>query len=595
MSENQHNHLWALRHSAEHVLMEAMVRLYGFNKFYMAMGPATDEGFYFDFEPLNSLKVSEEDFPAIETEMLKIIKENQLITRKEVSLDEAKEIFSYNPYKMEWLDSITNRGEKIILYINGNNELIDLCAGPHVSSTSKIKAFKLLSVAGAYWHGDEKNKMLTRIYGTAFESAEELDRYLKDLEDAKLNDHRKIGKDLELFVFSDLIGKGLPIFGPKGATIKRELERFTTDEELKRGYHHVVTPDLAKVDLYKKSGHYPYYKDTMYPVMKIDEEELILKPMTCPHHFMFYKSGQHSYRDLPYRIGEIAHQYRYEKSGELSGLTRVRMFCLADAHIIAAKDQAKLVIKEVLELIDYINSQLGIIKGQDYRYRLSLGDRSDTKKYYKDDAAWDYAENILRQVLVELDAPFFEATNEAAFYGPKIDIQIKKLGGKEETAFTVQYDFVMPDRFDLTFINQNGKEERPIVIHRSSIGCLERTIAFLIEKYKGAFPVWLSPVQAKIIPITDSQHDYAHKVGELLAQNNIRFEIDDRSEKMQAKIRDAQLQKIPYMLVIGQREAGNNQVSVRQRDEQDLGPMAIDDFIGKIKEQIQTKSLNLIK
>jgi threonyl-tRNA synthetase len=584
--------LHPLRHSAEHILTLAMLRLYS-NKFLPAMGPPTDDGFYFDFEPLNDFKISEDDFAKIEAEMAKIVKENLPIIKNEISLEKAKKLFKDNPYKMEWLESITNREETIITYTIG--EFVDLCAGPHVRYTSKIKAFKLLSIAGAYWHGDEKNKMLTRIYGTAFESKQDLENYLKQTEDAKLNDHRKIGQDLKLFVFSDLVGKGLPTFGPKGATIKRELERFTIDEELKRGYHHVVTPDLAKVDLYKKSGHYPYYKDTMYPVMKIDEEELILKPMTCPHHFMFYKSEQHSYRDLPYRIGEIAHQYRYEKSGELSGLTRVRMFCLADAHIISAKDQAKQVIKEVLELVDFINNKLGMTKGTDYRYRLSLGDRTDTKKYYKDDASWDYAENVLREVLIESKAPFFEATNEAAFYGPKIDIQVKKPTGKEETAFTVQYDFVMPERFDLVFTNQEGKEERPIVIHRSSIGCLERTMAFLIEKFKGAFPTWLSPVQVKIIPITDKQLTYAQKIEQTLKDNNIRVELDDKAETMQNKIRNATSEKIPYMVIIGGREEENNTISVRQRDGQDLGNLSLDNFLGQIKDQITKKALNLIK
>lgn len=592
--KHEDDNLYKIRHSAEHVLTHAMQRVFGADKFYMAMGPATDDGFYFDFEPLNDFKISEEDFPKIEAEMQKIIKENLPIVRSEILIDEAKKMFSDNPYKLEWLESIKNRDEVISVYTTGD-QFADLCAGPHVRYTTAIKAFKLLSIAGAYWHGDEKNKMLTRIYGTAFENKADLEKYLQELEDAKLRDHRKLGKDLGLFVFSDLVGKGLPTFGPKGATIKRELERFTIDEELKRGYHHVVTPDLAKVDLYKKSGHYPYYKDTMYPLMKVDDEELILRPMSCPHHFMFFKSEQHSYRDLPYRIGEIAHQYRYEKSGELSGLTRVRMFCLADAHIISAKSQAKQVIKEVLELIDFINGTLGMIKGEDYRFRLSLGDRGDSKKYYKDDKSWDFAENVLREVLTELKAPFFEAPNEAAFYGPKIDIQVKKAGGKEETAFTVQYDFVMPDRFELEFTNKEGQFERPIVIHRSSLGCVERTMAFLIEKFMGNFPTWLSPIQAKIIPITDAQHEFGNKVMQELKDAGIRVEIDDRSEKMQAKIRDAQMQKIPYMLVIGARETESNTIAVRQRDGQDLGSISISEFIAKIKEQINNKSLNLIK
>lgn len=593
-SKNNLN-LEKIRHSTEHVLTQAMQQLFP-NRFLMAMGPATDDGFYFDFETLDDFKINEDSFPLIEAEMQKIIKKKLPIVKKEISLNQAKQLFKNNPYKIDWLNSIKDREEIISVYWTGD-QFVDLCAGPHLESTGEIKAFKLLSIAGAYWHGDEKNKMLTRIYGTAFNSQRELDQYLAEIEEAKLNDHRKIGQDLELFVFSETIGKGLPTFGPKGATIKRELERFTIDEELKRGYHHIITPDLAKVDLYKKSGHYPYYKDTMYPVMKIDEEELILRPMTCPHHFMFYKSQPHSYRDLPYRIAEIAHQYRYEKSGELSGLTRVRMFCLADAHIVSAKNQAKEVIREVLELIDFANQTFGMAKGQDYHYRLSLGNRLDNKKYYKDDAAWDYAEDILRQVLKETNAPFFEAKDEAAFYGPKIDIQVKKAGGKEETAFTVQYDFVMPERFDLTFTNKKGQDERPIVVHRSSIGCLERTIAFLIEKYKGAFPVWLSPLQVKIIPITDKQIEYAQKIGSILQENNIRFQIDDKPETMQNKIRETTAEKIPYMLIVGQREAESTDMSVslRQRDGKDLGVMPLSQLVKTLQKQIKTKDLNLIK
>jgi threonyl-tRNA synthetase len=591
--ELKNDPLMPLRHSAEHVLHMAMQMLYPELK--KVMGPPIEDGFYFDFDL--ETHITPEDFPKIEKLMQEIINADLPIGHKTVTLDEAKKLFKDNPYKLDTLKEIASRKEKASIYTFGEEGTkfydVDLCAGPHVKSTGEVKAFKLLNVAGAYYKGSEKNKMLQRIYGTAFSSKEALDDYLFLQEEAKKRDHRRIGQDLNLFVFSDLVGKGLPTFGPKGATIKRELERFTVDEELKRGYLHIVSPDLAKVDLYKMSGHYPYYKDTMYPVMKVDEEELILRPMTCPHHFMFFKSEQHSYRDLPYRIAEVAHQYRYEKSGELSGLTRVRMFCLADAHIISAKDQAKQVITEVLELIDSINATLGLVKGQDYRYRLSLGDRQDTKKYYKDDASWDYAENVLREVLVDQKAPYFEAANEAAFYGPKIDIQVKNAAGKEETAFTVQYDFVMPDRFDLTFINKEGKQERPVVIHRSSIGCLERTMAFLIEKYMGNFPVWLSPVQAKVITITDAQSDYAQSIVMQLKARGIRAEIDDRNEKMQAKIRDAQLQKIPYMLIVGDREMASNQASVRLRSGEDLKAWPVDEIVRKIDEIRLTKSLSL--
>ena len=575
-----------LRHSCAHLLAAAVMELWP--ETLRTIGPAIENGFYYDFD-FGSIKIAEVDFPKIEKKMHELVKSWNGFEKSEVTEKEAKEAYIGNEYKIELIEEFVGESKKLTFYKSGNYS--DLCRGGHVENPSKeLKHFKLLSVAGAYWRGSEKNKMLTRIYGTIFPTQKELDEHLAMQEEAKLSDHRKIGQDLKLFVFSDLVGKGLPTFGPKGATIKRELERFTIDEELKRGYHHVITPDLAKVDLYKKSGHYPYYKDTMYPVMKIDDEELILKPMTCPHHFMFYKSEQHSYRDLPYRIGEIAHQYRYEKSGELSGLTRVRMFCLADAHIISAKSQAKQVIEEVLELIDFINGKLGMVKGTDYRYRLSLGDRSDTKKYYRDDASWDYAENILREVLVKLKAPFYEAANEAAFYGPKIDIQVKRANGSEETAFTVQYDFVMPERFDLVFTNEKGKEERPVVIHRSSIGCLERTIAFLIEKYKSNFPTWLTPVQVKLLPITERNLEYAQRIAKILKDNGVRVEVDDRNETLGGKIRNAQMEKVAYMLIVGDKEESADSVSVRARNGKDTGSQSLEKFVEEIKKEIEEKN-----
>jgi len=575
-----------LRHSLAHLLAAAVLEIWPDTK--ATLGPPIDDGFYYDFDFKSP--ISDKDLPKIEKKMKEVLKTWKNFEVEEKTTEEALKHFKDNEYKTELINEIKDKGEKITLYTCG--KFTDLCRGGHLENPSKeIKtdAFKLDRIAGAYWRGDEKNKMLTRIYGLAFETKEELENYLKMREEAEKRDHRKLGKELGLFVFSDLIGKGLPTFSPKGATIKRELERFTIDEEIKRGYNHVVTPDLAKVDLYKKSGHYPFYKDTMYPIMKIDEEELILKPMTCPHHFMFYKSEPHSYRDLPYRIGEIAHQYRYEKSGELSGLTRVRMFCLADAHIISAKDQAKQIIKEVLELIDFINEKLGMIKGVDYRYRLSLGDRTDTKKYYKDDLSWDYAENILREVLIDSKAPFYEAPNEAAFYGPKIDIQVKKTNGKEETAFTVQYDFVMPDRFDLTFINKENKEEKSIVIHRSSIGCLERTMAFLIEKFAGVFPLWLSPVQVKILPISEKQLDYAEKIYTELKDQNIRVELDRSNESLGKKIREAKMQKIPYLIVIGDKEKDSGKLTIEGREGEKLENITSSDFLLKLKEKIETK------
>ncbi len=574
-----------IRHSLAHLLGSAVLQIWPDAK--IATGPAIENGFYYDFD--FTTPIVEKDLGKIEQKMRETIKKWKSFEKSEISEDDAKKLFSGNPYKLELIEEYAKDGQKLSTYTSG--DFTDLCAGPHVENIDEIKnsAFKLERIAGAYWKGSEDNKMLTRVYGLAFATKEELSAYELQQEEAKKRDHRKIGQDLKLFVFSDLIGKGLPTFGPKGATIKRELERFTIDEEIKRGYHHVVTPDLAKVELYKKSGHYPYYKDTMYPVMKIDEEELILKPMTCPHHFMFYKSEPHSYRDLPYRIGEIAHQYRYEKSGELSGLTRVRMFCLADAHIISAKGEAKQVIKEVLELIDFINGTLGMVKGVDYRYRLSLGDRTDTEKYYKDDASWEYAENILREVLTDLNAPFYEASNEAAFYGPKIDIQVKKASGKEETAFTVQYDFVMPDRFDLTFTNKEGKEEKPVVIHRSSIGCLERTMAFLIEKYMGAFPLWLSPVQVKVVPVRENHNEEAKKVADKLKEAGFRVDLDDKDGNMGGKVRDAKNNKIPYVVILGDKDISAKVITVENRDKGSLGQMSLEKFLEMIEEERKEK------
>ncbi len=583
-----------MRHSCEHVLHQTMIRLYP--QFKEAMGPATDEGFYIDFDASASsarvpLKISETDFPKIEEEMMKIVKENLPIKRQEITVIQAKKLFKNNPYKIELINELKKKGEKITTYTTGK-EFISLCSGPHITSTGQIGAFKLLSIAGAYWHGSEKNKMLTRIYGTCFPTQKELEAYLLQQQEAEKRDHRKLGKDLDLFVFADIVGKGLPMLTPKGTVIRKELEKFVIEEETKRGYQHVITPPLAKVELYEKSGHYPYYKETMYPAMQIDEEKLILRPMTCPHHFMLYKSRPRTYKELPVRFAEISPQFRYEKSGELSGLTRVRMFCLADAHIMCAKEQAEEEIKSVLNLIDYANAVFGLKKGIDYRYRLSLGDRKDTKKYYKDDKAWNAAENILRQVLQETKAPFFEAKGEAAFYGPKIDIQVKRVNGQEETAFTVQYDFVMPKRFELTYIDKDGKEKEAVVVHRSSIGAFERTMAFLIEHYAGAFPVWLSPVQAKIIPITDRHTEYANWVMDELKKHNLRVEVDSRQETTSAKIRDNEMQKIPYLLVVGDREATAKNISVRQRSKGNTGTIELDAFIAKIKKEVEEKIIS---
>jgi len=590
---NYNKHLTVLRHTTEHVLMQAMENLYP--NILKAMGPATEDGFYFDFDL--QTKISEEDFSKIEKEMLRIKNLNIPISKTTFPVKIAKTMFKNNPYKLEWIDETQKRGGELTAYWTGEpnkkGSFVDICKGPHLTATNEIGAFKLLSIAGAYWRGDEKNKMLTRIYATAFPTQKELAGYLNNLENAKKHDHRILGKELDLFVFSDLVGKGLPLLTPNGTIIRRELEQFIISEETKNGYQHVITPPLAKIDLYKKSGHYPYYKDSMYPKMKVDEEELILRPMTCPHHFMLYKSKLHSYKELPIRYAELASQFRYEKSGELSGLMRVRTFCLADAHIFASQDQAKDEIKNVLNLIDFVNGKLGLIKGTDYNYRLSLGNRKDIKKYYKDDAAWDKAEDILRQVLTETKNTFSEEPNEAAFYGPKIDVQMKKTGGKEETAFTVQYDFVMPKRFELTYADKDGKEKELIVIHRSSIGAFERTMAFLLEKFAGALPVWLSPGQVQIIPISEKHLEYVQKVKERLLLSRLRVFVDERNETMQAKIREAQTKKIPYMIIAGDKEMSTDTISVRLRDQRTFNNITIESFVKTAQKIIKEKSLEL--
>ncbi|HXY74705.1 MAG TPA: threonine--tRNA ligase [Dehalococcoidales bacterium] len=574
-----------MRHSAAHVMAEAVQSMFPEAKF--GIGPVIEDGYYYDFDLPRAL--TPDDLPVIEAKMKEIIKANLPFIKEMVSKDEARKIFAKQPYKLELIDELPE--EQVTIYKQGN--FTDMCRGPHVRYTSQIKAFKLMSIAGAYWRGSEKRPMLQRIYAVVFNNQKELDAYLLQQEEIKKRDHRKIGKDLDLFVFSDLIGKGLPIFTEKGSIIRRELERFVVDEELKRNYKHVYTPELANVELYRTSGHYPYYKETMYPVMKVDEEELILRPMTCPHHFQYYASRPRSYRELPFRIAELAKQFRYEKSGELTGLMRVRSFCLADSHIICQREQANGEVNTVLDLIEYIAGVLGYKPGENFRYRLSKGDRKDTKKYYKDDEAWDYAEDVLRQVLVGRKANFFEADNEAAFYGPKIDIQMKNVAGKEDTAFTVQYDFVMPKRFKLTYIDSDGKEKEPIVIHRSSIGAIERTMAFLIEHYAGAFPAWISPVQVAVIPVSDPYLDYARKLEAELKAADIRVMLDDRNERMNQKIRAAQLDKIPYMAIVGEKEMAEGKVSIRLRTGEQLPAMTVAEFVAAVKKNISEKKVDI--
>jgi threonyl-tRNA synthetase len=584
-SQHQNDQAYKIRHSAEHILTQAMERLFGQDKFFMAMGPATDESFYFDFEPLNGFKISEDDFPQIEAEMAKIIKENLPITQKIISIDEAKKLFANNPYKVEWLDSITDRGEKISVYWTAD-QFVDLCAGPHVDFTKQVTAFKLLSIAGAYWHGDEKNKMLTRIYGVAFDSKDKLKEYLKNLEEAKKRDHRKLGPQLGLF-FLDETAPGMPYWLPNGTIIINELLKFWREEHTKRGYFETITPLLNKNSLYITSGHWEHYREHMFIADMKEDGLYCLKPMNCPNAMTIFSKTKHSYRELPLRLSDCDTLHRHEKSGELSGLLRVQKFAQDDAHIFVMESQIKEEYVRILEIASLFYSIF------DIKFRIRIGTRPE--HFMGDISTWNKAEKDLQEIMKDANIEFFVGDGEGAFYGPKLDIMMKDCMGREWQTGTIQLDFQLPRNFNLKYTDADGSEKTPVVIHRVIYGSLERFMGILIEQFAGAFPVWLSPLQAKIIPITDSQHQYAQKVADELIKEGIRVEIDDRSEKMQAKIRDAQMQKVPYMLIIGQREADSNAIAVRQRDQQDLGAMPVDEFIKQIKEQINNKSLNLIK
>src|SRR3989344_1682224 len=588
MAKNQED-LDKLRHSAAHLLAAAVIELYPKAK--RAIGPAIKDGFYYDFD-FGQIKISKEELPKIEAKMRRIVAGWDKFAKKMLTAAEAKKQHPQNPYKHELIDEFSQGGKKKVSFYQAG-DFADLCRGGHVDNpASQLKHFKLLSVAGAYWRGDEKNPMLTRIYGTIFPTQKELDDYLEQQEEAKKRDHRILGQELGFFAFSARVGKGLPLFTQKGATIWRVLERFVVDEEISRGYQHVRTPNLAKTDLYKKSGHYPYYKDTMYPPMVIDHEELILRPMTCPHHFALYQSKPRSYKDLPLRFAEMASLYRYEKSGELTGLIRVREFTLADSHNFVRKSQAEDEVNLVLDLIEFISQTLGLKKGQDFYYRLSLGDRKNKTKYFDSPQDWDEAEKLLKKVLDDRHAPYETALDEAAFYGPKVDVQMKNVSGKEDTAFTVQYDFCLPARFNLEYTNEKGESEQPVVIHRSSVGAMERSIGFLIEHYAGAFPVWLAPIQAVVLPVGRDHQAYAQKVAAGLTQAGIRVELDDRNATLNAKVRDASGQKIPYILVVGDKEKQANSVAVRTRNNQNLGPMPLAKFSAQVVRAIEEKSLS---
>ncbi|MCA0119823.1 threonine--tRNA ligase [Bacillus sp. RSS_NA_20] len=564
-----------MRHSTAHLLAQAIKRIYGKeHHVQFGVGPVIENGFYYDVDI--DVAITPEDLPKIEKEMKKIINSNLPIERIEVSREEAKARFEAigDELKLELLEAIPE-GEAVTIYEQG--EFFDLCRGIHLPSTGKIKEFKLLSLAGAYWRGDSNNQMLQRIYGTAFFSKEELNEHLRLLEEAKERDHRKLGKELKLFANSQKVGQGLPLWLPKGATIRRVIERYIVDKEVRLGYEHVYTPVLASVELYKTSGHWAHYQEDMFPVMEMDNEDLVLRPMNCPHHMMIYKNELHSYRELPIRIAELGTMHRYEMSGALSGLQRVRGMTLNDAHIFVRPDQIKDEFIRTVRLIEEVYQDFGL---NDYTFRLSYRDPEDTEKYFDDDAMWNKAQSMLKDAMDELGHDYYEAEGEAAFYGPKLDVQVKTALGKEETLSTVQLDFLLPERFDLTYIGEDGKHHRPVVIHRGVVSTMERFVAFLIEEYKGALPTWLAPVQFQVIPVSPSVHlDYAKKVQERLQLEGLRVELDSRDEKIGYKIREAQMQKIPYMLVVGDQEAENGAVNVRKYGEQDSETMDLEAFV----------------
>ena len=573
--------LEVLRHSTAHLMAQALKRLYGDVKF--GVGPVIEGGFYYDFDMDD--KVSSDDFDKIEKTMKQIVNENHKIVREVVSKEKAKDFFKDDPYKLELIDAIPE-DESVTLYTQG--EFTDLCRGVHVPSTSKIKEFKLLSTAGAYWRGNSDNKMLQRIYGTAFFDKKDLKAHLKMLEERRERDHRKIGKDLELFTNNQLVGAGLPLWLPNGATIRREIERYIVDKEVSMGYDHVYTPVLANVDLYKTSGHWDHYQEDMFPAMKLDEDEaMVLRPMNCPHHMMIYKNKPHSYRELPICIAELGTMHRYEASGAVSGLQRVRGMTLNDSHIFVRPDQIKEEFKRVVNMIQDVYKDFGF---EDYRFRLSYRDPEDKHKYFDDDEMWEKAESMLKEASDELGLTYEEAIGEAAFYGPKLDVQVKTAMGKEETLSTAQLDFLLPERFDLTYIGQDGEQHRPVVIHRGVVSTMERFVAFLTEETKGAFPTWLAPMQVEIIPVNlDLHYDYARLLQDELKSQGVRVEIDDRNEKMGYKIREAQMKKIPYQIVVGDQEVEHQEVNVRKYGSEKQESVEKDEFIWNVIDEIRLK------
>ena len=577
-----------LNHSCAHLMAQAIKHLYPHAKFWV--GPVVAEGFYYDVD-LGDDVIRDEDITAIEKEMKKIAKTGKKIYRREITKDEALEMFAGDEYKLELINNF-EEGNNISCYEQG--DFIDLCRGPHVDNVKMCRNFKLIKYSGAYWKGDSKNKVLQRIYGVCFPTAEELEEHLQLLEEAKERDHRKIGKDMQLFMSDDLIGRGFPMFLPKGYVIWQELENYIKDKERKLGYQHVLTPCVGTINLYKTSGHWDHYKENMFPVMDIEGEQIVLRPMNCPHHMMIYANRNHSYKDLPLRIGEIAHDFRYESSGTLKGIERGRHFCQNDAHLFVTPDQIKDEFSKVVDLIFEAYKDFNIT---DYRCVLSLRDPEDKEKYHDDDEMWNSAENALREVLNDLGIEYTEEIGEAAFYGPKLDVNVKPAVGNEYTLSTCQLDFCLPAKFNLTYIDSNNEKQTPVVLHRAILGSLDRFMAYLLEETKGNLPTWLAPEQVRILPVkTDDEKlsAYADEVYNKLFDKDVRVELDTRSEKLGYKMREGQMQKVPYLLVLGAKEAEDRTVSFRLHGEEGTTVMPLDEFVEKIKNQIDTKSIEKI-
>lgn len=582
MSQFKENlELNTLNHSCAHMMAQAIKRLYPGAKFWV--GPVVDEGFYYDVD-VPSGTITDEDIEAIEKEMKKCAKEAKKIVRREISKAEALEMFKDDEYKLDLISGLDDGN--ISIYTQG--EFTDLCRGPHVDNTKLCKNFKLVKHSGAYWKGDAKNKVLQRIYGVCFPTPEELEAHLKELNEAKERDHRKIGKDLSLFMTDDLVGQGLPMFLPKGYTIWNELETYIREKEIRLGYQHVLTPCIGTVNLYKTSGHWDHYKENMFPAMEVDDETFVLRPMNCPHHMMIYANAPHSYRELPIRIAEIAHDFRYEASGALKGIERGRHFCQNDSHLFVTPDQIKDEFKSVVDLIFDVYKDFGITN---YRCVLSLRDPSDKEKYHDDDEMWNTAEQALRDTLDSIGIEYTEEIGEAAFYGPKLDVNVKPAVGAEYTLSTCQLDFCLPAKFDLKYVDADGSKKTPVVLHRAILGSLDRFMAYILEETKGKLPTWLSPVQVKVLPLSDKYIDYSQKIYEKLLDEGIRAEIDTRDEKIGYKIREARLEKVPYMLVLGQKEEETGEVAVRSRFAGDEGAKNFDEFVKSIKEEINTKTI----